>query len=117
MFPAQANEFNFRNYSSEVLNRKLALLCEGLSVKVVGEASSSGQRPDTQGTPSSAGRRPTEENLAAGEASRSRGTDPPPGAEQAGVEMTRRAGKEPAVGEAEQAGVKMTRRQGRSLLW
>ncbi|XP_011097962.1 putative cyclin-D6-1 isoform X2 [Sesamum indicum] len=101
MFPARANELNFRNHSSEFLNRKLALLYEGLTVMVVGEASTSADRPDTQGTPSSADRTDTQGTpVSVGEASSSHGTHPHV-AEQAEVEMVRRAGMEPAVGEGE----------------
>ncbi|KAL0311080.1 UNVERIFIED_CONTAM: Cyclin-D2-1 [Sesamum angustifolium] len=99
MFPALDHEFVFGNHSSGFLNRKLAQLCEGLTVTVAGEASRSADRPNTQGTPSSADRPDTQRNPgSAGEASSSHGTDPHV-AEQAEVEMAGRSAMEPAVGE------------------
>ncbi|KAL0406853.1 UNVERIFIED_CONTAM: Cyclin-D2-1 [Sesamum latifolium] len=84
MFPALAHDFIFGYHSAGFLNRKLALLCEGLNIS---EAPRPADRPDTRRTPGSAG-----------EASSSHGTDPHV-AEQAEVEMARRSRMEPAVSE------------------
>ncbi|KAL0320715.1 UNVERIFIED_CONTAM: Cyclin-D2-1 [Sesamum radiatum] len=88
MFPPLAHDFIFSNHSSGFLNRKLDQLCEGINIPD-GEASRSADRPDTQRTPGSAG-----------EASSSHWTDSHI-TQQAEVEMTRRSGMAPAVGEGE----------------